>query len=76
MSNLLPDPLEEATPATRLVYLAVQEYGPIGTAAIATETSLSTVTVRSAIRTLRDRGLVALHPSGNGRSRRYVVVTE
>lgn len=76
MSSLLPETLGETTPATRLVYLAVEECGPIGTDGIAEEASVSAVTARAAIRTLRDRGLVAPHPSGDGRSPRYVVVTE
>lgn len=67
--QLVPERLQEETPATRLTYLALEHVGAADTQTLAEHTGLSPSTVRAAIRDLDDREEIdTWHTVGDARS--------
>lgn len=62
MEATVPEPLADAGPTTRLVYLTLRVDGPLTQAELSERTQTPQRTVRDALQTLRDGGYLSERP--------------
>ena len=76
-THLVPPRLQDARPATKLVYLSLREHGPADADTVAAETGLHPQTVRRQARELLDRGEVRKRPVlSDARRREFAIVAD
>ena len=77
MSDIQIDPVvADCTPTAKLVYLVLDECGPMTQQELRARTSLSSSTIRGACSRLSDNGIVTRSPGSDGRSDVWGVATE
>ena len=70
----VPERLHDASPATKLVYLALDRHAPASMQELATTTTLSESTLSWAIDRLRERNEIKTHTVlGDARRNRYTL---